>query len=109
MSKNNEGKLIFSNPAHPDSGYTPEMKDLSEVPAFSGHDHASARGYLAKATTKVAVYVAPPNVTVTADDPLIITGSGPVSVKFGTVTIEQGGQVRIYTAADISIEKLKKE
>jgi len=110
MSKNNEGRLLFSNPAHPDSGYTPVMKDLSEVPAFSTHDHASARGYLGKATTKVAVYEVKEDIIyVTPERPLIISGDGPVRVTFDTVIILPGGQIQIYTAAEVHIDKLEKK
>lgn len=109
MATNTTGKLIFSNPASPDSGFTPTMKDLSEVPAFASHEHASAKGFDMAAAPKVAVYDTPPDVVVTPANPLIISGSGPVSVSFGTVTIEPGGQIQIYTAADISIQKLIKQ
>lgn len=109
MSNNKPGKLIFSNPASPDSAFSPVMKKLSDVEAFASHKApANLKTASAAAAPKVAVYEAPPNVTVTAGSPLVISGSGPVSVKFGTVTIEQGGQIQVLTTADISIEKLIK-
>jgi hypothetical protein len=108
MTKVSSGKLIFSNPANPDSAFTPEMKSLSEVTAFTAHTTAPKLKSGATAP-KVAVYTAPPNVVVTPGNPLIISGSGPVSVQFGTVTIEPGGQILVYTTADISIETLVKQ
>ncbi len=108
MTKVSSGKLIFSNPAHPDSAFTPEMKSLSEVTAFTAHTTAPKLKSGATAP-KVAVYTAPPNVIVTPSNPLVISGSGPVSVQFGTVTIEPGGQILVYTTADISIETLVKQ
>lgn len=104
-------KLVFSNPAQPDSGFQPVMKSLNEVPAFATHQHAS--GSLMKgaesSAPQVAVYQAPPDVIVTPQNPLIINGSGPVSVAFNTVTIEPGGQIKIYTAASVSINTLIKK
>jgi hypothetical protein len=108
MADNAKGKLVFSNPATPDSASKPVMKSLSEVPAFAQH-HAAAAAVHGARVPQVAVYEAPPDVTVTPQNPLIISGSGPVSVKFGTVTIEPGGQIFVYTTADISIEVLDKK
>lgn len=109
MTKQANGKLVFSNPASPDSAFTPVMKSLSDVKAFSSHTAGKhVRSLTAASTPKVAVYTAPPDVVVTPGNPLIISGSGPVSVSFGTVTIEPGGQILVYTTADISIETLIK-
>lgn len=110
MSNNKPGKLIFSNPASPDSTVKPVMKNLSDVKAFASHKApANLKSVSAANAPKVAVYEAPPDVTVTADNPLVISGSGPVSVEFGTVTIEPGGQIQVFTAADINIAKLIKK
>jgi hypothetical protein len=102
-------KLIFSNPAHPGSAFTPELKNLSDVPAFASHTHALKTASISAGAPKVAVYTAPPDVVVTPGNPLIISGSGPVSVSFNTVTIEPGGQIQVTTAADISINTLIKK
>ena len=103
------GKLIFSNPAHPDSAYTPEMKSLGEVDSFASHVPATQASVNRSQLPQVAVYTAPPDVTVTPSNPLVISGSGPVEANFGTVTIEPGGQILVYTAASINIEKLVKK
>lgn len=110
MSINKSGKLIFSNPASPNSAFTPVMKNISEVEAFSHHEAPkNLKSMSAASIPQVAVYEVPPDVTVSPGNPLIISGSGPVSVKFGTVTIEPGGQIQVYTPADIGIEKLIKK
>ena len=108
MSNMKPGKLIFSNPAHPESAFTPVMKNLSEVVAFSTHQPPTNLKAVSD-TPKVAVYEGAPDVVVTADNPLIISGSGPVAVEFGTVTIEPMGQIRVFTTADIAINKLIKQ
>jgi hypothetical protein len=109
MSNNKPGKLVFSNPASPDSPFKPVMKKLSDVAAFSAHKApAGLKTANVAATPQVAVYEAPPDVTVTKDHPLVISGNGPVAVVFGTVTIEPGGQIQVLTTADISIQKLVK-
>ena len=81
MSNNKPGKLVFSNPASPDSPFKPVMKKLGDVAAFSSHKApANLKTASASAAPQVAVYEAPPNVTVTADHPLVISVNGPVSV-----------------------------
>lgn len=106
--KPTDGKLVFSNPPQPNSAFASSMKKVSDVPAFSGHLHATKASGAKFSMPEVAVYQAP-DITVTAQNPLIITGSGPVSVSFGTVTIEPGGQIFVYTAADIKIDTLIKQ
>ncbi len=108
MAENAKGKLVFSNPASPDSSLKPVMKGLGEVQGFS-HFAVAAAAKHGPRVPQVAVYEAPPDVVVTPQNPLIISGSGPVSVKFGKVTIEPGGQILVFTTADISIETLEKK
>jgi hypothetical protein len=103
-----DGKLFFSNPAHPDSKYKPELKDLSDLPDFKLDSSAYANRSAAKTSPQVAVYAVAPDVVVTAANPLVISGSGPVSVSFGKVTIEPGGQIKVLTAANIAIRELVK-
>lgn len=109
MSNKSNGKLIFSNPPQPDSAFKAEMKDVSAVKSFASHpDTAKFKSARRMAMPKVAVYTEARDVTVTPQNPLIITGSGPVEANFGTVTIEPGGQIFVYTAANINIATLKK-
>lgn len=103
-----DGKLFFSNPPHPDSAYKPELKDLSDLPDFKLDSAAYAGHAAAKSSPKVAVYAVAPDVVVTPANPLIISGSGPVSVSFGKVTIQPGGQIKVLTAATIAIRELIK-
>ncbi|WP_298317086.1 hypothetical protein [uncultured Aquimarina sp.] len=104
------GKLFFSNPPHPDSSHTPEFKNLDDLKDFKIDTSAKSKS-LAKSASlpKVAVYAVAPDVLVTPANPLVISGSGPVSVSFGQVTIEPGGQIKVLTTADIKIEKLIKK
>ena len=110
MSNNSNGKLIFSNPPQSDSAFKADMKDVSAVSAFAVHaiPQKSAKTVKSFAMPKVAVFSKPIDVTVTAQNPLIISGTGPVEANFGTVTIEPGGQIIVSTAANINIATLKK-
>ncbi|WP_405206483.1 hypothetical protein [Aquimarina sp. LLG6339-5] len=103
------GKLFFSNPPHPDSSHTPEFKDLNDMKDFKIDTTAKSESLAKSSLPKVAVYAVAPDVVVTPANPLVISGSGPVSVSFGTVTIEPGGQIKVLTTADIKIEKLIKK
>jgi hypothetical protein len=109
MSDSTKGKQIFSNPPHPESAFTPVMKKLSEVPAFDKHVHAAKSAANAASSPEVAVYENGGDATASPGSPIIISGSGPVKVTYNTVTIEPGGQILVYTAADITINKLIKK
>ena len=100
--------LFFSNPPHPDTQYQPEMKDLSELDGFKNHAPAANVKFDQGNLPKVAVYSVAEDVVVTAANPLVISGTGPVAVSYGTVTIEPGGQIKVLTTADIRIQKLIK-
>jgi hypothetical protein len=106
--KSTSGKLIFSNPPQANSAFSSEMKSLTEVPAFADHVHASNKAKSFN-TPQVAVYSVAADIVVTPGNPLIITGAGPVKVAYGKVTIQPGGQILVYTAADITIDTLIKE
>lgn len=109
MSNNSNGKLIFSNPPQSGSAFKAEMKDVSAVRSFASHpDTAKFKSAVKSAMPQVAVYTADDDVIVTPQNPLVISGSGPVEANFGTVTIEPGGQILVYTAATINIATLKK-
>ncbi|AXT49596.1 hypothetical protein D1818_01715 [Aquimarina sp. BL5] len=103
------GKLFFSNPPHPDSSHTPEFKELHDIKDFKIETPAKSKSLAKSSLPKVAVYAVAPDVVVTAANPLVISGSGPVSVGFGKVTIEPGGQIRVLTTADIRIDELIKK
>ncbi|WP_299222374.1 hypothetical protein [uncultured Aquimarina sp.] len=103
------GKLFFSNPPHPDSSHTPEFKNLNDIKDFKIETTAKSKSLAKSSLPKVAVYAVAPDVVVTPANPLVISGSGPVSVSFGKVTIERGGQIKVLTTADIKIEKLIKK
>lgn len=109
MSQNSRGKLVFSNPPQPGSAFKAEMKDVSAVNSFAAHpDTTKFKSTMKSAMPQVAVYTTADDVIVTPQNPLVISGSGPVEANFGTVTIEPGGQILVYTAATINIDTLKK-
>lgn len=110
MSKEpTDGKLIFSNPPIKGSAFTPVMKKVSEVAAFAKSTPPKGVALSSASVPQVAVYVGPANAVISPSNPLIITGSLPVSVQFGTVTIEPGGQILVSTTADINIQTLIKQ
>jgi hypothetical protein len=103
-----DGKLFFSNPSHPDSSYKPEFINYNDID-FKIDASASKGRKVPSKLPQVAVYAVKGDVTVTASNPLYISGSGPVSVSFGKVTIEPGGQIIVSTTADIKITELIKQ
>jgi hypothetical protein len=104
-----DGKLFFSNPPHPDSNYKPEYKSHTDLKDFKIESTDALARKAPSSVPKVAIYTVDPDVVVTASNPLVISGSGPVSVSFGTVTIETGGQIQVLTTADIKIKELIKK
>lgn len=51
--------------------------------------------------TQLAVF-AGESIVVTKDKPLIITGDHPVSLNYGSITVEDGGQIIIQVTAEIT-------
>lgn len=51
--------------------------------------------------TQVAVF-AGENIVVTKDQPLIITGDQPVTLNYGSITVEDGGQIIIQVTSEIN-------
>ena len=103
-----DGKLFFSNPPHPNSSFIPEFKSHNDIKDFK-IDALTSSARVPSNLPQVAVYAVAPDVVVTPANPLVISGSGPVSVSFGKVTIEPGGQIKVLTTADIKINELIKK
>jgi hypothetical protein len=98
-----------------------DIEDLSEEESASllkagetyvfGHS-SLAEGYKpaiekAYAPYSLAVYAAP-NVQICANNPLIISGSLPVSLTFGNIDIYTGGYIQITTTCQLTCSSLVK-